>query len=536
MTEPNLIISLGSVVVAAAILLFALRPAGVPGVVAYIVAGLLLGPGLGLLEVGEDVELISEAGIALLLFLVGLELSLKTIRDIGRPALVAGTVQMAVTLAGAFGIARLAGFGATEALVIGAAMMFSSTVLVVKLLESKRELSAPHGRLAVGVLLVQDLVVIVVLTLVTGLSPAAGDSGTGAIALGLAGAFAGMAVLVGGALLASRWLLPRLFWWASRSPEPMFVWSVAWCFLLVSAAELLGLSPEIGGFLAGVSLAQLPYNQDLCRRVKPLSSFFIAVFFVLLGVRMELDAALAYWPAALALSLFVLTAKPLVLAVTLRWLGQTTNSSLRSGVALAQVSEFSFILGALALGSELIGEEGVSLIGVVGLATMTVSSFALLHTGRVAAWLGGAAGAGDQGRPAALQNHVIVVGMNSLGREIVERLTERDEAVLAIDTDPGKLAGLPADTLLGNVEYLSVLEEANLHDAKLLVSALQIEDTNNLLAYRCRRAGVPSSIHAFDNAVIGELRRIGVSHLMISKNDGIKRMAEGLQSAGVLER
>src|SRR5690606_32267266 len=123
----------------------------------------------------------------------------------------------------------------------------------------------------------------------------------------------------------------------------------------------------------------------------------------------------------------------------------------------------------------------------------------------------------------ALHDHVTVVGMNSLGGRLGEELAERGARVLATDTDAEKLARLRCDTLLGSVDHQSVLDEANLGKAKLVVSALQIEDTNNLLAFRCRTAGVPCSIHAFDRSVVDELRRIGVSHLMIPKNNGIKR-------------
>jgi Trk K+ transport system NAD-binding subunit len=124
--------------------------------------------------------------------------------------------------------------------------------------------------------------------------------------------------------------------------------------------------------------------------------------------------------------------------------------------------------------------------------------------------------------------------MNALGRRLVEELHARGETTLAIDTDPAKLHGLPGRTLLGTVEYPSVLDEAGLEGAKLLVSALQIEDTNNLLAYRCREAGVASSIHVFDSSVARQLREIGIGYPMVSKNSGTKRILAELEARGVL--
>jgi Trk K+ transport system NAD-binding subunit len=130
--------------------------------------------------------------------------------------------------------------------------------------------------------------------------------------------------------------------------------------------------------------------------------------------------------------------------------------------------------------------------------------------------------------------HVIVVGMNTLGREIVQRLHERGETVLAVDTDPRKLAGLASHTLLGSVEYLSVLQQVGLDRAKLLVSALQIEDANDLLAYRCQLAGVPSAIHVVDMSVVDNLLELGANYLMISKVDGVKAQSRTLREIGIL--
>jgi Trk K+ transport system NAD-binding subunit len=135
---------------------------------------------------------------------------------------------------------------------------------------------------------------------------------------------------------------------------------------------------------------------------------------------------------------------------------------------------------------------------------------------------------------APLKGHVIVVGVNSLGRQLIQELRNRGETVLAVDTDPSKLARLDCATLLGSIDHPTVLEEANFHAARLVVSALQIEDTNNLLAYRCRKAGVPSSIHAFEKSVVEELRRIGVNHLMMPRHNGIRRMVGELRRRGVV--
>ena len=275
MTDLPILRDLGIILLTATLLVFVARRAGAPTIVAYLVAGLLLGPATGWLEASESVELISELGIILLLFLVGLELSLDKVRDVGRVVIVAALAQILLTAAGGFGLSRLLGFGTTDALFLAVALTFSSTVVVVKLLDQKGESTARYGRIAIGILLIQDVAVILSLTLLAGLDPREA-TGPGSMIQGLVFSLAGMGALVVAAIVAARYLLPRVMGWAADSLETLFLWSLAWCFAFVVAAEFLGLSLEIGAFLAGISLAQLRYNHELRRRVHPLMNFFIA--------------------------------------------------------------------------------------------------------------------------------------------------------------------------------------------------------------------------------------------------------------------
>jgi Kef-type K+ transport system membrane component KefB len=538
--------SLGFILIAAAVVVVLAARLRIPSIVAYIAAGLLLGPVTGLITVGDAVHLIAEVGIALLLFLVGLELSLDKIRDVGRVAVLAGIGQVVFTAAGGLLIALVLGFTLMESIFLGTALTFSSTVVVVKLLDQKKEIDALYGRIAVGIFLVQDLVVIVALTFLAGLgSPEANDAPITAAGLGfdLVRAFGGMALLLAAALLAARFILPRIFAWVAGSPEPMLIWSLCWCFLFVLGAEVLALSLEIGAFLAGLSLAQLPYNHELRRRVHPLMNFFLAVFFVSLGVQMEFGGAAEHAVSAVVLSLFVLIGNPFIFMYIITRTGYGQRTSFLTSVTVAQISEFSFIFAAMGLASGLIDQSLLSLIGVIGVVTIAVSSYMILYNHELYD-IASRAGllrmfhsppdppAEEGTRPSG---HIIVVGMNALGRRIAELLAERGEVVLAVDTDPRKLAGLPVTTILGSAEYFPVMEEANLAGARMLISALQIEDTNNLLAYWCKEAGVPSSIHAFDVSVVRDLETIGATHLIQSKNVGVQRIAAELRRAGVLD-
>lgn len=532
----------GAIVVAGAVMISLTRRLKVPGIMACILAGLLLGPVLGLVEVSPLSHTIAEVGTILLLFLVGLELSLVKLRDIGRVAVVAGLGQVVFTAVGGFGLNLLLGYRPVEALLIATALTFSSTVVVVKLLEDKGELNALYGRVAVGIFLVQDLVVIVALTMLAGLS---GERGLDPADLleGLAGSFAGMAVLLGVAVLSSRYLLPRPAAWMARSSEGFLVWSLVWCFAFVAGARQMGLSPEIGAFLAGLSLAQLPFNENLRLRVRPLMNFAIAIFFVVLGVQMELGAALDRWGTSVLLSLFVLVGNPLIFLVLIARCGYSERTAFLAGVTVAQISEFSFIFIAMAARAGLVDHSAVAVTALVGLVTIAGSAYMILyneplhrwfHRRGLLRWLRAPEDEKVEVSPHLhREGHVVVVGMNAMGRKLAQDLMRWGAEVVAVDTDHHKLEGLSCTTVLGSADHLEILREADAETAGLVITALRIEDSNRLLVRRCRDMGVPVAVHVFDRSVGEGLEELPPEALIQPKEAGYRVLVEHLGRLGV---
>jgi len=536
--------SLGIIVVSAAVMVMLGRLVRMPAIVVYLLCGVLIGPVLKLVDMSAALELISETGIALLLFLVGLELSFNKIRSAGKVALIAGCGQVAFTAIGGFLLALLLGYDPVSAAFIGAGITFSSTVIAVKLLDEKREIDSHYGHIAVACSLVQSLLVIVLLSILTGLGGGTTGGASSGMAMGLLRALGGVILLAGFALVASRFLLPKPFKWAARTPEIALIWSLSWCFAMILAAKYLGLSIEIGSFLAGISLAQLPHNNDLHRRVHPLMSLFMAIFFVTLGIPMSFGGISGAWVDAIFFSLFVIFGNTLIYLILIPRLGFSVRTSFLTGLTGSQISEFSFILAAMGVGMGMVGLELVTLMTLIGLLTMGASAYLILHNHRIAdlvermgmlRWFAHPAAIDPPIAVTHLDGHIIVVGMNTLGRDLVRRLCKRGETVVAIDTDPAKLDGLPCRTLLGSVEYLSVLEEAGFAKARLLVSALRIEDVNDILAFRCQNAGVSSAIHVVDLSVVDNLLELGVDYLMIPKVDGVKAQVKKLKEMGVIE-
>ena len=531
-SELTLLLNLGFIVITAAGFAFLGKLVKMPSIVAYIIAGIVLGPGLGIVQLDHSLELISELGIALLLFLVGLELSLQKIKDLGRVAIILGGLQVPMTAAGAYVISTLMGFSVMECVFLAATVTFSSTVVVIKLLDQKGATSRLFGRIAISLFLAQDIVVIIGLTILSGLG-SGGDEPFEMVTLtkSLGIAFAGMVILLLVSLFASRCVLPKPFAWASRSPDTVFIWALCWCFLVVLLAHQFHLSVEIGAFLAGIAIAQLPIHEDLHRRLHPLMTFFVAVFLVTLGIQMDISVLGEVWKYALGLSIFVIIAKPLIVFIILSRLRYSEYTAFQAATASGQVSEFAFILLGLGAGAGLIEGRVVSLGGMVGILTIAISSYLILYSDPLygafqklgALKFFKAKQEPDTEEQHSYEGHVIVVGMNALGREVVKQLSARGETVLAIDTDPRKLEGLNcAETLIGSVEYESAVEEIGLSRARLVISALQIEDTNHLLAYRCRSAGVPCAIHAFDISVVEDLLDLDTAYMFMPAFDAVR--------------
>jgi hypothetical protein len=271
-------------------------------------------------------------------------------------------------------------------------------------------------------------------------------------------------------------------------------------------------------------------------------NFFVVVFFVSLGVGMELGQAAEHWLAIIVLSAFVLIGKLIIFLWIITRMGYAERTAFLTSVTVAQISEFSFIFAAAAVDSGLIDSSILSLVGVVGILTIAPSAYLIfynhqvyeaLHRRGLLRWTRATAPAASA-TAEGLRDHIIVVGLNALGRRIVHELVARGETVLAVDVSARNLEGLPSRTMLGNAEHLSLLEEAGIRHAKLLVSTLQIEETNHVLAHWGRVFGVPTSIHAFDQSMVEELRDAGADHLILSKSAGTRRIARAFREAGIL--
>ena len=425
-----------------------------PLIVAFIAAGILVGPsGFEWVTASDQVDLLAKIGVALLLFVVGLKLDLHIIRTLGPVALATGLGQVVFTSIMGYAIAIALGMTPVTALYVAVALTFSSTIIIVKLLSDKKEIDALHGRIAVGFLIVQDIVVVLVMIGLTALGVGtAAEPGQFALKM-LAVLIKGLTMLALMALLM-RYVLPRLTHRLARSIELLILFAIAWAILLASIGDALGFSKEVGAFLAGISLASTPYRESIAARLAGLRDFLLLFFFIDLGAGLEIDTLGAQLGAAVVLSLFVLIGNPLIVMVIMGVMGYRKRTGFLAGLTVAQISEFSLILAALGLSLGHLEAETVGLVTLVGLLTISGSTYMILYSHalyeRLSPWLG----IFERRHPyreaaydgtAEGNEDVIVLGLGRYGQGVSQVLRQRGRHVLGVDFDPETVRTLQRD-------------------------------------------------------------------------------------------
>jgi Kef-type K+ transport system membrane component KefB len=312
-----------------------------PLVVSFIAVGLIAGPSaLDVVHSDEQIALLSELGIAVLLFLVGIKLDVTLIRSLGAVALTTGLGQVVATarLGGLLGL--VLGLGPVTSVYVGLALAFSSTIIVVKMLSDKREIDALHGQIALGVLIVQDLVVVLAMI---GLSAIGiGSAGHGGAEGGSVQSVLGSGLaLVVTVVLFVRYAAGPLTEWLARTPELLVLFAIALAAACAAIGDLVGLGKELGGLLAGVALASTRYRETISARLAPLRDFLLLFLFVALGATLDLSQLGAQIGVAAVLSAFVLIGKPLIVLAITGAMGFRKRTGFAAGITLAQISEFS---------------------------------------------------------------------------------------------------------------------------------------------------------------------------------------------------
>lgn len=478
-----------------------------PIIVSYIIVGILAGPtAFNLVEGADEIRLFAKFGIAILLFLVGLKLDFHMIRTTGKVAAIAGLAQVLFTAVVGFGIALLFGLDVTTAAYVAVALTFSSTIIIIKLLGDKRQLDRLYGRIAVGILIIQDILVVVAMVVIVTIgTPGASPLEDLTQTLVFSVVFLGLVALI------SKFVLQRALDWVAKSPELTLLFGVAWAIVLAAASSLIGLSMEIGAFVAGVALASTAYRESLGARMVSLRDVMLLFFFIELGASLTFADALGQLLPAIVLSIFVLVGKPVIIFAIMGWMGYRSATSFRTGVALAQISEFSLILVALGYSLGQIDSSVLSLITLVGVITITVSSYLILYSEQLLAKAHGFMDIFERKSNDSVDEEreehnydAIVIGAGRFGSEVISGLCAKGSSVLAVEMDPearAKAKELGAETLFGDVSDPEFAKMLPIHQTLTIICTAPDQATNTVLLQSLKYLGYEGELYltALDN-------------------------------------
>ncbi len=488
----SIFFELGAIIIVAAVVSIVMRALRQPLIAGYIITGVLVSPALlGLVRSVGTIQELAHVGVAFLLFIVGLNLNPRAVREVGAVAVVTGLGQIIFTALAGFFLLRYFGFTPISAGFMALGLTFSSTIVIMKMLADKGDLDTLYGRISIGFLLVQDLVAIVSLMLVA--ARAHGESiGMATVNLLMNGILLGLILW-----LVVRYVLPRVDWLVARSQEALFLFSLAWLFAVAAVFTLFGFSFEIGALAAGVALALSPYQYEISAKVRPLRDFFLILFFVSLGLAVNPAAWVSMMPLAIVLSLFVLIGNPLITMIILGALGYKQRTSFMAGLTVAQVSEFSLILIGSGVALGYLPSVLLPLITLVALITMGISSYMIAY-GEI--WyLGFApllfiferkhARASQVLAPESYE--VLLFGYNRIGFDLVKTIKRQRRRLLVIDFNPEVIKRLEREGVMcryGDADDGELLAQLDFASAQMMISTIPDFETTMTLLHHARSA------------------------------------------------
>ncbi|MFT4310306.1 MAG: cation:proton antiporter [Candidatus Woesearchaeota archaeon] len=477
-----------------------------PLLIGYIITGLLIGPlFLNMLTSAEGYETFSHIGVAFLLFIVGLHLNLKLVREVGLLALVTGLGQIVFTTVFGIVILKIMGYSWIVSLLIATALTFSSTIIIIKLLTDNAGIDKLYGKISIGFLLIQDLVAVLILMAVGTIAMNTGSSEQltailiSTVFQGIAG---GILVFILGKILSKYILEPM-----QKSKELVFIFIIAWCLGISVLFQFIGFSIEIGALLAGVALASSPYQHSFSLRIQPLRDFFLVMFFVFLGAQLISDvpqtesiterlvlttqelAPILF--KAIILSLFVLIGNPLIVLILILSLGYSAKTGFLSGLTVSQISEFSIIMALLAVQAGILNVQHVSLITLVAIFTIVFSTYMVMFGERLYKILHPIlhrfekkrikdSYQGVQGK----KHDIIIFGMNRIGSSLLDYVQTTKKSCLVIDHNPDTVKTLKKrsiPSIYGDASNAEFISECDFRDVQLVICTVPDIEANELI-------------------------------------------------------
>ena len=456
-----------------------------PLVFAYVLAGITIGPyGLGIIQDTFFLDSIAKIGVVLLLFLIGLEMNIQKLKELGITALVVGIGQVLFTGAIGYTMIQIFDLQAIQEIYLTIAIVFSSTVIAVKLISDKKETQSLYGQICIGVLIVQDILAIIALLVLSGFSEGFFD-----IAMLGKSMFTGFIVAIISTLIANK-ILKYLYSNIAQSHELLILFSITWCFIVALTCYKMGFSKEIGAFIAGLNLANLPYTFEINSKAKILRDFFITLFFAALGANLIFTDIQAFIIPIILLSLFVLIGNPIIVMFIMGRMGYDKRTSFFTGLNIANISEFSLIV--LTMGKSLghIHEDLYSAVGIIAITTMIISSYMITYNNFLYQKLKHILKVFELKKTSnkkqvdALSDHIILFGSGEIGEQILEQITQFKEDYIVIDNDNKIIKHLMKENIhcmFGDAADEEVLQELMIENAEIVISTIPSTETNIIL-------------------------------------------------------
>lgn len=456
-----------------------------PLILGYILTGLVVGPSvLNIVNNDQTINVFSSIGIALLLFIIGLGLNPRVIKEVGKVASIVGLAQIILTALAGFAAGRSFNYTKTESVLIGLALAFSSTIIILKLLSDKKEQTRLYGKITIGILLIQDIAAAVVLILVN-----ARSEGTFSVATLGTLAFKGAVVLIP-LFLISHFILPRLNKLIAGSQEFLFLFAIGWGFGAAALFDYLGFSIEVGALFAGVALSNLSYAQEIASRLRPLRDFFVVVFFIALGTQLNFNNLQTIWLPTVTFCLIVVLLKPLITMGLIGLMGYTKSTGFKVSSSLAQISEFSLVLIVLGVQQGLVRNELVNVITITALVTIACSAYVMTYSESLYALIERKLTLFEKRKtkleiPHSLKFDMVLFGYNKGGSEFIKVMKQMGKKFVVVDYDPeiiDTLAPKNLNLIYGDVTDIELLNEIDMTYAKLIVSTIGDHPTNMFLS------------------------------------------------------
>ncbi|MBD3252558.1 sodium:proton exchanger [Candidatus Pacearchaeota archaeon] len=460
-----------------------------PLIIGYILSGIIVSPYLlDLVQSTETIKVFSQIGVALLLFIVGLSLSPKVIKEVGKVSLITGIGQIVFTSIFGYLIARLLGFSNIVSIYIAIALTFSSTIIIMKLLSDKKDLEKLYGKISIGFLLVQDIFVIILLMVISSFS-----GNIGFESLSLRSILFGL-ILIIGFVLISIYILPKLSKFFAKSQEFLFLFSVGWGLGLAALFHYLGFSMEIGALAAGIALSMSPFHYEISSKMRPLRDFFIILFFILLGSQMVFGNIKDLILPAVIFSLFILIGNPLIVIILMGILGYKKRTGFQAGFTVAQISEFSLILISLGVSVGHLANEILSLVTIVGMITISCSTYLILYSNKLYPYFSKMLTIFERKIVKEKEQkfrdyELILFGYNRIGHDILKAFKKLKKKFLVVDYNPETILELSKKNIncrYGDVDEDEFLNELDFSKTKMVISTIPEFETNSLLINKAR--------------------------------------------------